>query len=688
MKSSKTFFLVLLGLFLMIPPVFAEKNIFTRRYLWLGFDMLARPGRNAQLYPLADRAADAGYNGILLRGWYHDLDVNPQIQKGKPELVAFKAHCDAKGLALTPVGLYQGEVAIEDSSQAEAFPVKGTKFVVSGGMATAVADPEATIENGGFEEFSGHKPSNWQVMGAAPGVNFFIDEVAKRSGKASIRIEDPKSYTRVSQRVTNLRPFRAYELKIWLKTEDYTDHRKLGFVVRGPTRTLLHRRDVGLARWGAGRNMSGFRPYTIDFNSLECSSAYVDVLITERKATGKVWVDDVSIREVGLYETIRRPSCPVVVRSEDGKTIYSEGKDYAVTTGTVLCNNCSEEPQKLTIPAGSGIVDGQVLRVDWFQHANVETWRATTSFNSFKAWDMTANDIKTTDSLFGTPRSYYVFYDEWRDACWDPVCQATYPNAGEYMGWTIARTTALLQWANNNREVITVNDMYDPYHNALKKYGMTWNGTLNSWKHMPDSLVILNWRPGGRPIDGEDVTLKSMKFFAGLDPKYPGVNCRQILSVTFAPSQAQGWENQLTIGEQQGLTGVIGAAYVTWSGDFTGIEPTAQVFKDAGRWGKGPIPFPPVGIEPQMDLSSGSNLNLGFKQASRTVRFSLPQNGHVRLRVADVLGRTHTIISRRAHKAGQYRVSLEEISLSCGVYFIILDVGELGIARRKIVITQ
>jgi hypothetical protein len=44
--------------------------------------------------------------------------------------------------------------------------------------------------------------------------------------------------------------------------------------------------------------------------------------------SGTVWVDDFRLEELALVNVLRRPGCPLVVRSADGKTTYTEGKDF------------------------------------------------------------------------------------------------------------------------------------------------------------------------------------------------------------------------------------------------------------------------------------------------------------------------------------------------------------------------
>lgn len=660
----------------------APKNTFTRRYVWLGFDHIGRQSHNKGIKPIIKRAADAGYNGVMLRAWYNKIKTKPVIDS----LASIVAYAKARGMDITPTALYQGEISELNATHAEAFPVKGTRFAASGRSAKVVSDHTVSIQNGDFEKYSGNNPTGWTPKGPLPGTNLFIDTKVKHSGNASLRVTNPGTYmSRLEQRVTGLKPNRAYELTIWLKTDGYSNAYQLGFFVQSGARALLCRRDVGLSDWGCPVDQKTFRKFTIDFNSLENTSTTVSILFAQWRSTGTVWVDDVAIREVGLYETIRRPSCPVVVRSEDGVVTYEEGKDYKIKPGPIVCMS-GQGGQELTIPAGSRIQSGQVLQVDWYQHANVETLRASTSFCSDAVWTTQRKNIQYIDKLIGNPKGFYAFIDEWRDAGWDPGC-SRFRNAGEYMGWVAGETDKQLRAVNCDRDVYICNDMYDPYHNSHDPHGMCRIGTANSWKGLPENVIVLNWRPsmGSKKTVGNPI-YNSLKFFGGLDPKYRKERNRQVISPNFASQgEAQVWENCLAQAEKEGLTGVVGVAYVTWYNDYRILETCVDVFRKSGRWAKGPIPF---GDEKQ-ECTKISSITpekatdakaITMKSAflSPKIDFVLHCNARVTLQLVNALGQS--VYTRRMGDlhAGSHSFDAKGQGIPNGVYFAKLDIDEHG----------
>ncbi|MDE2833720.1 MAG: T9SS type A sorting domain-containing protein [Bacteroidota bacterium] len=59
-----------------------------------------------------------------------------------------------------------------------------------------------------------------------------------------------------------------------------------------------------------------------------------------------------------------------------------------------------------------------------------------------------------------------------------------------------------------------------------------------------------------------------------------------------------------------------------------------------------------------------------------TVVYNLPESGHVRLSVIDVLGREVSLLIDHAHAAGTHEVGLTTSRLPSAMYFLVLQVGE------------
>ena len=283
-----------------------------------------------------------------------------------------------------------------------------------------------------------------------------------------------------------------------------------------------------------------------------------------KKGRGEVWFDDVTLEEIGLKKMVRRPSLPVTVTSWDGKKTYREGSDYRVGE------------QKLIIPPNSGISDGQVLKVNWYQSANVVYDPPEASACNDKFFNINMNDAKRINNLLSPP-GFMMNYDEWRVANWDPACEKI--SAGEYVAQTISRSEKVLKSINPNYELYIWNDMVDPYHNALPSYWMVNGSLVGSWNGLSPSTIIMNW---GLRKDEK----KSLKFFADQG------HCQIIAGYYESLGNVKAWLDAIDEVEAKGVHGIIGFMYTTWGkGKYEDLEEVANLIKKRGRWGFGPA-FP------------------------------------------------------------------------------------------------
>jgi hypothetical protein len=544
------------------------KNIFTRRYVLCRFKLDTQETTDGVM-KLMQRAAKAGYNGVALGsggGEYYSLE-----KASAGYLANFaKVRAEAKklGLTLIPYAIGQTTPAWQDATLQEAFPVKDTRFVVSGQTATVKADPAPAVKNAGFESGT----ASWKVDSSTVSA----DSATGHAG-GSLLIKDPKvntpyGHARAWQEVA-VTPWRAYKVSVWIRTASFSEPSAIKlFVYSASMKKLFANRNHPL---GAATPLAtqGWKLYTIHFNSLEHSAARIYLTATSRSATGKVWFDDVKVEEAGLYETIRRPSLPVTVRAEGGAKTFKESADYAV------------EAQALSIPAGSAIQSGDTLRVSWYQRANMDNWsRAPAAWCNQKVFDIAKDDIQRLYQLFDKPPGFFYIIDEWRVAYWDPECIAKYKSAADYVADVARKIEAQIRALDPKIEVYVWNDMYDPHHNATSDYYMI-NGSLEgSWSGLSKQTVIMNW------MDNREA---NQRYWGGLDPQHPQVSFEQILAGYYGSldriKQSLAVLDKL---ELEGIRGVKGFMFTQWDPGFDeaykDLEAAATIIKASGRWGSGP----------------------------------------------------------------------------------------------------
>lgn len=664
----------------------APKNILNRRFVWYR-GTFWRSHEPARVLKVIRDAAPLGYNGIMISDLLSTIKLEEQKPIYAQNIKQIVATAKQLNMIVVPQNLHQLDVSRQDSTMVEALPVCSTKFVVTNGEARAVGDAPISISNGGFESSSGNMPTGWKGRDTFnPGVSVFIDRTVKHSGSASLRIQNPKGRIRVETGV-KLKPYRAYELSLWIKTEGYAGALRVGFEVMSGPRQVLNRRDRTFMtahpyRYSTLGPTQNWSLQKIDFNSLDLTSASVRLVAAPHASAGKIWFDDIKIREVGLYENIRRPSLPVVVKSEDGSKIYKEKTDYVVDS-----KFSAYYEGKLIIPKGSAINNGQSLRVDWYQFGDVETYLAPTNLCDEKAWDILRDDTKRMNEVFERPQAWTMWWDEWRVGFWDPACVKQHKSPGHYKGAVSKRGENLLRCFNKNMEIYVYGGVYDPYHQGKKSYRMNNGSSEYAWEGLGDSTIVSSWNGGG--------IHQALKFFGGKDPKYPTQKrqFRQMVTVWGNAGSANAWLKGIEAAEQLGISNIIGMQYMTWgpgtdgiAGDYRWLAAVANVFKNAGRWGTGPVNLPEPVADPKCDISiatapaplptpgiagmNGRMLHTRLTNRGLKLSYELQTNSHIRVSVVNMLGQAIDILADHKQEAGKHTVVWNSSGLQAGVYFV------------------
>ena len=191
-----------------------------------------------------------------------------------------------------------------------------------------------------------------------PGEISFVDKEVRHSGNASLRLEkftaNQYGHGRVMQSI-KVEPHRCYRVSVWVKTEGLE-----------PANAFLSKCLPAIVLWPPVT--STLRPQrlaelTMLCNSLENNIVSLYAGLWGGKA-GKLWLDDLSIEEVGPVNVLHRPGTPVKVQNEDGSVVYAEGKDYAPLQDPQLNPfRDDQDALPLKVLAGGRIHDGDHLRV-------------------------------------------------------------------------------------------------------------------------------------------------------------------------------------------------------------------------------------------------------------------------------------------------------------------------------------
>lgn len=505
-------------------------------FVWRDVSNAAEVDRVIERMP---RAKAAGYNGVAL-----SYNVAPERARALREA--------AKASDLGLVAIVMGNS--RDRNYMEGVPVEDALFVARGGIALHAQDIPTAVKNGGFEETAGNKCLGWQWQDDE-GVTTFVDREVKHGGQASLRMEsigkNEHRHCRIMQPI-KLQPFRQYHVSVWVKTEDLSP--------ADPEIKVLSKdtsRQISFQTFRVERTQD-WKRCDIVFNSFDQTEANL-YLGSWYGKDGKIWWDDLSIEEIGLVNVLRRPGCPVVVRSEGGAT-YEEGKDFEPIRDPMLHPWIAyHEAPVIRLKPGTRIKDGERLRVSYYHPIIVYEDRLTSCVSEPAIFDEWREEVKQADALL-KPTAFLMSHDEMRVMNWCALCRSRKMTPGELLADNVRKAAQIIRDIRPDAGIWVWNDMFDPMHNAVDSYYAV-NGTLKgSWKGLDKDVGIVNWHGG---LEG-----KNCKFFADLGLK-------QILSGYY-----DGDENGDAIAKWQAATkdipGIVGAMYTTWEDRYGAMETWAK----------------------------------------------------------------------------------------------------------------
>ncbi len=525
------------------------------RYRWVYVASNLQIAANVdKVIDLMRRAKGIGYNGIVL------ADSKLQRLAGVPDFYFTNAKrliaaCRADGMEIIPcvfpIGYAEGMLA-NDPNLVEGQPVRNAPFLVHNGLADLVPNPAETYKNGGMEQAIGDRVSGMGFQDAI-GTSSFIDTQFKHSGSQSLRFSNltPGANYRIEQEVP-VTPHRQYHVAAWVKTDGIDRTGNFAMRVFDPQMHSLTTQEVHI------KPTQDWTRVEVTFNSSDSTAARIYLGLWDGNK-GTFWIDDVKLEEVGLLNVIRRDSCPVHVRSEDGTT-YAEGTDYAQIADARMGNipwpgafEVYHAPYPIRILPGSRIKEGQKLLVD-FDHALITADnQVAVCMSDPKTYEVERDEAKRIEALFH-PNGFFMSHDEIRAGNWDDSCQAHGLDAGALLAENALKSFNILRAAHPGAEVYVWSDMFDPFHNAHKDYYNFRGDLAGSWKGLPAGVVVVDWYYAARA--------KDMPFFAGLGH-------RQILAGYYDhdPTEIRTWLN-----DAKKVKGVVGVMYTTWVGNYSDLE--------------------------------------------------------------------------------------------------------------------
>lgn len=541
---------------IVVAAILQEPLQFRWVYLQTNLQVDANVTKAKELFA---RAARAGYNGVVVSDVKLEFlsKVSEKYKKNAAELLNSAQQNHLELIPCTAaVGYAEGMLA-NDPNLAESQPVRGAKFVVEGKVIRFEADPAISLANGGFEERSGDSMTGFGFQDE-PGKLTFADLSIRHSGTGSLRMEPGGTNTRIYKEIV-VQPHRLYHGSAWVRSEALTGQLEMK-VLDGNGKSLCEQ-SAGVER------TQDWKLHHVVFNSGDSKVARLYCGFWGEKG-GKLWLDDWNVEEVGPVNLVRRSSCPIKVRTADGREL-KEGLDFGSFTdphmGTVPWPGGYEvyhPAPTMSVPEGSTLRTGDVLRADYNTATVLRDGQVSICLNDPKTRDIIAENLSQIQQLWH-PSGFFLSHDEIRSGGWCDGCQATGKTAGKILAENIAFCAEQVVKVRPGANVFVWSDMFDPFHNAKKDYYLT-RGTLEgSWEGLPKSAIIVDWFFAMRD--------KNIPFFADRGH-------RQILAGYYDedPKQIATW-----LQDSRRSKGIVGVMYTTWKGDYSQLEAFA-----IAAWGK------------------------------------------------------------------------------------------------------
>lgn len=523
-------------------------------------DELDVPGNLEKVQETMRRAKAAGYNGVVFSNLWSQNNLET-LGTASPEylvkLAAVRDTARAEGLELYPAVLtvgYASPILANDPNLVEGLPVRNALYVAHNGQADIAADPSVSLPGGDFEYavdsvFNGWDSQNW------PGTNTIADQSVKHSGSQSLRVE-AIGISRI-YKTLDVSPYRQYHLSMWVKTRGIVDTKATEPSITGAddNRQLSYLED----------NVAGTQDWThydIVFNSLGNDQVSLSLGTWDWQG-GTMWIDDVTIEEIGMTNIIRRSEYPLIVMGEDG-TIYTEGVDFEPVSDPTLgvtptpgYYSVYHQGPVIRLKENSRIKEGQRLRVSFYAVGMTYSGQVAISLTDPEARAL-FKDVITRNNNAMSPAGILLNYNEIRIGNWE--VRPTPMTEGQVIADSIRFNYNFIHQTYPKLTVMVWNDMFDPYHNANGKIGLI-NGTCDgSYEGLDTNVIVVNWDYGLNRTN-------SMKFFS--DRGNP-----QILAGYYdgeAPPIGQWlWEAR----DQNSK--VAGVMYTTWNSDYSGLESFAR----------------------------------------------------------------------------------------------------------------
>ena len=526
------------------------------RFVWVFGWSLRSDAEVAEITRLLDTAAEHGLNGAVV-----SLRLDTLCMKDAQffeRLERIKAACARNHLEMIPaifsVG-YGSSVLAHDRNLAAGLPVKDATFTAGASSARFTPDESIGLINGDFEDFSESKFAGYRLQDK-PDVVSFVDTRVKHSGQASLRMEafgsDPHGHGRIMSEI-QVRPNSCYRVSVWVKTEGLQPAGAFKLQV------LVDNRALAPQKFNLSPG-SDWQKITMLFNSLQFDRVRLYAGVW-RAESGKFWLDDWTLEEVGPLNVLHRPGTPVVVKSVDDRTTYVEGRDYArLEDPQFSTRRLNREAPSLTLLPDGRIREGDNLRVSWYHAMAINGSQVTVCMAEPALYEIFDHEAALLAEHVG-PGRVFLNMDEIRMGGTCDACEGH--NMGELLGECITRQVKILRRHMPGVEVYVWSDMLDPSHNARDEYYLVDGDYTGAWNHVPKDLTIAVW--------GREPRETSLRFFADR-------GFRTLAACYYDADDLEGVKGWIQAARRTG--GIRGFMYTPWQKKYDLLPTFGELLQD------------------------------------------------------------------------------------------------------------
>jgi len=474
------------------PPVGASESGLPYRLVYAGHN-LSSDSEIQNLLDVMQRAAAAGFNGIVLADWRIQT-AERATDKYLKNMAVVAAAASKLNLMVFPmlsaVNQAQG-ILMHDPNLAEGMPVRNAPFLVKKRQADILTGLAVHLRGGDFEQSQGNKVAGWDIHDK-PGQTTAVDRTVRHGGLQSLRINNPgktvfKSGSDSISQIIEVSPARQYHLSAWVKTENLSAADKVRHTI-----LTLAGQPISITEWDIKRNQDWVQYHTV-FNSQNQKRVRFEFGVSPGR-DGKVWIDDVELEEVGLLNVLRRNGCPLTVKSEDGY-LYREGRDYDIIRDDKMSVNGKyslyHQAPVIKIPSGSKIREGQVLRVSYYHAVGAGKGKQTACLSEEKVHSFLKKDIEALEGQL-KPAGIFLNYSDIRLINWCESCRAKNLTPGRLLADHVAKTLQIAREVNPRMKILVWSDMFDPYQNATDHYYLVNGSLADSWQGLSPEVIIVN----------------------------------------------------------------------------------------------------------------------------------------------------------------------------------------------------